>query len=145
MYNVLCQRRRVPSRLLHFPDEGHWVLKASNRCASLPFSVYRNSMKFKLSIRSTSSSSSSIPILDSHYNPFYQHILARQRGGVAEDVAAAVAGAALSYTCTPPRVARREAVAAVVPHSKRIGVIRQSHNIPRETEIEVNNTTHILF
>lgn len=29
--NSIPQRRRVPSRLLHFPDEGHWVLKASNR------------------------------------------------------------------------------------------------------------------
>lgn len=28
---MMEQRRRVPCRLLHFPDEGHWVLKASNR------------------------------------------------------------------------------------------------------------------
>ena len=24
------QRRGIPSRLLHFPDENHWVLKPSN-------------------------------------------------------------------------------------------------------------------
>jgi dipeptidyl aminopeptidase/acylaminoacyl peptidase len=25
------QRRGVPSRLLYFPDEGHWVVKPANR------------------------------------------------------------------------------------------------------------------
>ena len=25
-----CQRRGVPSRFLHFPDENHWVLKPHN-------------------------------------------------------------------------------------------------------------------
>ncbi|HEY2158532.1 MAG TPA: prolyl oligopeptidase family serine peptidase [Isosphaeraceae bacterium] len=25
------QRRGVPSRLLYFPDEGHWILKPGNR------------------------------------------------------------------------------------------------------------------
>jgi dipeptidyl aminopeptidase/acylaminoacyl peptidase len=30
MYTAL-QRRGVPSRLLYFPDEGHWILKPANR------------------------------------------------------------------------------------------------------------------